>query len=625
MSDREPKLSESVQKVVNPDAVITFFTEEERILNDIAGGSGFTFNRGEGWAINPDTGEATYDPKFFEERGYTPSQALFGAFHELKCHLVETADLMNTSGGQDAYQRLKDRIKDRPRLHIWENCRTDVKGNLAIAQFAPSLAGDIETVYREKLWPEADLTSKPRHLQFMYAVLRQAMIPGEQVIVNQKVTEAIDKLRSVKGKDVIALVTDPSQDPLLALRLSEKYIEPVIEKLYQEDLQDKQDQQQQNGQHSQDQAGSGEPFAGDYQDYEERHPEPMDEEEVEEKIRETKAAQSESARQDAGYEAEHGVNKKDIADYYEEYRRVEPFIEPLRQVFRRIAQERHIVLRHLAALKEEGVMIDPGLVVQTYMDIQAGVANPKTMKDFEGVVVPEHIPGKADIYFVKDLSGSMAGIKAQEQRRGAILEAEALKDGNDLLDEEQLPEQLRLDINTEFVGFGVPGSERVRIYKTLSKGLTERERVELFKGLLELGNIGTNDYDSLVLIEKEIRDRIAQEPSYAEELRCGRRRAAVIVTTDGGSNYAGLTESEARVQTKKKAGNLRELGVAVKAIAFVPTAEDTSNIQEIYGVDHTSICSAVENYPESVRIVLERDILRPLQITSISGNELSDQ
>lgn len=206
------------------ERVQSFFSEEERVLGDIAGGSGFTFKRGDGWAINPDTGEATYDPKFFEEKGYTPSQALFGAFHELRCHLVETADLLNTPEGQQAYERLKAREKERQRLHICENCRTDVKGNLAIMQFAPSLAGDVETVYREKLWPEADLTSKPRHLQFMYAVLRTSMIPDEQVVVDPLVTQALEKLRSVKGKDVIALATDPAQDPLLALRLSEKYI-----------------------------------------------------------------------------------------------------------------------------------------------------------------------------------------------------------------------------------------------------------------------------------------------------------------------------------------------------------------------------------------------------------------
>ncbi|KKT45820.1 MAG: hypothetical protein UW37_C0040G0009 [Candidatus Gottesmanbacteria bacterium GW2011_GWA2_44_17] len=47
-----------------------------------------------------------------------------------------------------------------------------------------------------------------------------------------------------------------------------------------------------------------ESFADDYEDYENRHPEPMDEEEVEKKIKETKEQQSESARQAAGYETE---------------------------------------------------------------------------------------------------------------------------------------------------------------------------------------------------------------------------------------------------------------------------------------------------------------------------------
>jgi hypothetical protein len=601
------------------EAARSFFSEEKKVLGDIAGGSGFTFKRGDGWAINPDTGEATYDPKFFEEKGYTPSQALFGAFHELRCHLVETADLLNTPEGQQAHERLKNREKGKQRIHIWENCRTDVKGNLAIMQFAPSLAGDVETVYKEKLWPEADLTSKPRHLQFMYAVLRTSMIPDEQVVVDPQVTQALERLRSIKGRDVIALATDPAQDPLLALRLSERYIEPVIEELYQQDLKDKKDQQPQSGEGKGQWSGSGEPFEGDYEDYESRHPEPMDEEEVEKKIKETKEHQSTSSRQEAGYEEEHGVSRKDIADYYEEYRQVASQIEPLRQVFRAIVEQRNIILRRMASLKEEGVMIDPGLVVQTYMDVQSGVTNPKTMKDFEGIVVPEDIPGKADIYFVKDLSVSMLGDKDREQRRGAILEAEALKEGDDMLEEEQLPDPLRLDINTAFVGFGVPVNKpndpRVRTFKELSKGLTEKQRLEIFKRMLELGNIGTNDYDALVLIEEEIRQRTVNDSVFAAELKSGKRKVAVIVTTDGGSNYEGLSEPQARAQTNKKAEELRELGVKVKAIAFVPSAGDVGNIQEVYGVEDTTVCSSTDKYPESVRIILEKDVLSPLSIT----------
>lgn len=600
------------------EIIRSFFQDEERILNDIAGGAGFTFKRGEGWAINPETGEATYDPKFFEEKGYTPSQALFGAFHEIKCHLVETSELLNTPRGQEAFARLKDRIKAKPGLHIWENCRTDVKGNHAIIRLAPSLAEDVEAVYREKLWPEKDLTTKPKHLQFMYSILRTAMVPDEEVTVDPKVKEAIKKLRNVKGKDVIALATDPAQDPLLALRLSERYIEPVIEELYQEDLEEKKDQK---GKGEKGQGTPEESFADEYEDYENRHPEPMDEEEIEKKIKETKEQQSESARQAAGYEQEHGVSKKDLADYYEEYRQVEGSLEQLRNVFRRIVEQRKIPIRRLATLKEEGVMIDPGLVTQTYLDVKAGIDNPKTMKDFEGRFIEENIPGKADIYWVYDQSGSMNGEKAVHQRRGAILANEALRECDDTVNEEQLPDPLRLDINTENIGFGVPVKKaddpRVKVYKPLSKGLTEKQRVRIFKNLLELGGIGTNDYDALVLLEKEIRERM-NDASFATELKSGKRKVAVIVTTDGGSNHLGMTAELQRIsrqETHKKVEELRRLGVKVKAIAFVPSADDLSNIQEVYGQDDTAICASIHKYPESIRIVLERDVLEPLSIT----------
>src|ERR1035437_5619434 len=178
----------------------SFFAQEERVLSDIAGGSGFNFRRGDKWAINPETGDATFDPKFFTEKGYTPSQALFAAFHEIRCHLVETSTILSTTEGEKEYARLKQRMK-KERVRIWENCRTDIKGNLAITQFAPAIADDIEQVYREKLWPEQDLTDKPKHLQFMYGGLRKTKVPDEDVVIDPEVTAEIDKLRNVQGKD----------------------------------------------------------------------------------------------------------------------------------------------------------------------------------------------------------------------------------------------------------------------------------------------------------------------------------------------------------------------------------------------------------------------------------------
>ena len=73
------------------EAEASFFAREERILGDIAGGGVFKFRRGNQWAIDPETGEATYDPKFFEDKGHTiiPSASLVPQENvELAVHAV---------------------------------------------------------------------------------------------------------------------------------------------------------------------------------------------------------------------------------------------------------------------------------------------------------------------------------------------------------------------------------------------------------------------------------------------------------------------------------------------------------------------------------------------------------
>lgn len=574
----------------------SFFSNEGRILNDIAGGSVFNFRRGKNWSIDPETGNATYDPKFFEEQGYTPSQALFASFHELRCHLVETAQLLETRQGQREYSRLKSRSRKQKWRHIWDNCRTDAKGNLAIVSFAPSLTEDTRTLYREKLFPETDLTDKPKHLQFMYAVLRQAMLPGEEVVIDPAVQEAIGKLRDVKGRDVIDLATNPRQNPLLALQLSRRYIEPVIEELYTQDLEDKKNESQ-DGESGQGEGAEGEgAFAEDYEDYEKRHPEPFgeDEKELEKKIKETIESQDATSRKRAGYEEEHGVSHKDVASYYQEYKLVEPYIEPLREIFRRIVEQRLIPKEHLESLKEEGIMVDPGLIVQTNIESQVGVENPRTMMDFEGRFIEENIPGKFSLRLVADQSGSMAGEKAVQQRRAAILVMEALKEFSDMLGEENLT--VDLDVETELRSFGYvnqSGTTTTHSYKPLSKELTEQQRIDYFNGLLETPGAHTNDYEAVSDIEKDIKAKMAQDPLYAQELASGKRREIVIVLTDGDSN----DETKLKLNIKK----LREMGVKVVGLGMTKEAQSVSNVYSPDG----RICEEVRDLPTAFKEMLE--------------------
>lgn len=560
----------------------SFFSEETRLLNDLAEGSNFTFKRGNVWAINPDNGEATFDPKFFEDRGYTQAQSLFATLHELRCHLVEVKKIIDQPGGIDAYLRFKERAGQKQRIHIWENCRTDIKGNTEIMRFAPALTPDARRLYKEKLWPETDFTEQPKHLQFMYAILRQNMVPDESVTIDPKVQEAIDKLRNVRGKDVVALSTDPCQNPLFALMLSEKYIEPVIEELYEEDLKNK--NHQGKGQNNNQEA-----FANDYQDYEKRHPEPMEDGGMEEKIKAMSESQSDASRYNAGYEQEYGVNMREVADYFSEYQKVGQYIEPLRQIFHRIVEQRKTPVRRLAALKEEGIMVDPGLVAQTYLDIQSGIQHPKTMKDFEGSFIEENIPGKFLVRLVADQSTSMDGEKAVVQRRSAIVVMEALKEFSDLLDEERPGLKVDLDVQTELSSFGV--NEGIRLYKPLSNELTEQQRINYFKGLLETPG-ETNDYDALAAIELDIQEKTTSEPTYMEELRSGKRRELVIVLSDGKSS------DEDRLNRRLQ--NLRGLGVKVVGLGMT---EDSGAVQKAYAPDGR-ICYDISDLPKSLQDTL---------------------
>ncbi|MFH1074615.1 MAG: hypothetical protein V1752_05965 [Candidatus Firestonebacteria bacterium] len=580
------------------DMSASFFAQEERVLADIAGGSGFNFQRGEKWSINPETGDATFDPKFFTEKGYTPSQALFASMHEIKCHLVEVADLLDTPEGSKEYSRLKQRIK-KQRFRIWENCRTDVKGNLAITEFAPALADDTESLYREKLWPGTDLTDKPKHLQFMYSILRSAMVPTEELTVDPAVTEEIDKLRHVQGKDgktrdVIALATDPHIDPLLALKLSNRYIEPVIDKLFEGDVEEDKGKGKGKGEKGEKGKGKEDPqdaFADDYAEYDEKHPEPFDEKEMEKKIRQVKATQSASSRQQAGYSEEHGVSPEDVASYYNEYQKIEPYIEPLRQIFRKIIEKRQIPIRHLAALKEEGVMIDPGLVTQTYLDVRAGVPNPKTMKDFEGVLVDENIPTSFEVTVVGDRTGSMTeGTKIPEQRRTGVLLMEALKEFSDVA-EEQGPLAPELTIKSEVRSFG-DGPNHTEVLKPLSHTLTERDRIGVFKALGTCDS-GTNNEEVMFgKLYESIQEEARKDQTYLQRIKSGKLRKFVIMLTDG---QVGSYEAT-RNQIKK----LRDLGIVVAGVGIT---EDGRDAVKTYAPDGR-VTKEVSDLPKTLQNLL---------------------
>ena len=465
--------------------------------------------------------------------------------------------------------------------------------NGRVLALLPSLRGETKRLYREKLWPEVDLTGSPKHLQLAYAILREGTLPDEQVVVDDQVRDALNRLQAIEGRsgqtrNVVAMVTNPKTDHLSRMRLIERFIEPELDALYKRDLDE-------DG--SKSEAGSGKgsrggesTFQADYDEYDEKNPQPMSEKEVEKAVRKRKKSiGSEAERQQAGYLKEHGVSEKDVADYRKEYEKIKKYIQPLREIFHQIVEERRIPVRSLSRLGEEGVTLEPGLVGQAYMDIESGVENPKVMRDFEGQEIIEDIPGKFRIRLVGDLSVSMNGEKLKVQRRTIQLVLEALKEFSDLLEENRAALSVDLDIQSEVVTFGT--GDLTGVVKSLSRELTEKQRIEAFKALSKTGG-STNDFDALQIVEDEIKAEAAENPQYLSDLKKNKIREIVIVFSDGDSNNAGLVQNRLEV--------LRGMGVKVVGIGITDGAK---SILSTYAPD-ALVCSNVSQLPKTLQELL---------------------
>ena len=520
-----------------------FFTREGNLIADFSQGLGVTFKQGDGWGVNPDTGEATYDPKFFTEKGYSETQSIFATLHEID-HVKEFTQLRTTEEGKQIYKRRRETAKKERRKHVLENCLLDVADNRRVVGQFPALSQEVTKLYKEKLWADSDFTDKPKHLQLAYAMLRTGMLPDEQVQTDPKVQEAVEGLRHVKGRsgserDIIKIVTDPSLDPLTKIKLIEKYVEPVYEKLFKEDKEEKDQQRKKQGQ---SQKGSGNPeddFASDYDDYDEKSPEAMSPEDIEKAAEIASGGGSDiGGRQSAGYEKEHGVSKKDLADYYAEYKKIEQFIEPMREQFRKIVAERLIPYRKMVGFFDEGVMIEPGLVGQAIADLSRGISDPPIFRDFEGRVKREEVPSVFEATAVLDRSGSMeSGGRKEEQRRAAILLMEALREFMET--PEVRDNLLNPDLKTlsEIRSFG--GTNENVLVKPLSSELTEKQRVEVFKTIGTCPGGSTEDYISLGQIIDEMKQRDKSIPGYLENVKTSAIKKLVIVFSDGASSNEG--------------------------------------------------------------------------------------
>lgn len=118
------------------------------------------------------------------------------------------------------------------------NCLRDVYVNRRTLQHMPGMTDTMRQLYATKLFPSHNLMDCPRHLQFVYALLRESMMPGEQCIVDPEVRKLVDSQASKdRFTQMIPMEDGVSIHKSLQQRLTyiQTYIEPLYTYLYQND------------------------------------------------------------------------------------------------------------------------------------------------------------------------------------------------------------------------------------------------------------------------------------------------------------------------------------------------------------------------------------------------------
>lgn len=597
--------------------------ENERIIADYAQNSGLIFRRGKGWAIKMQTGEATYDPKFFSDKGYSSAESMWATCHEVEHFRDWRRD-------PEIYAKLFGRMKTRRRIHLLYNCLDDIMVNRNVDKRFPSHQETKKYLYQEKLFPGTDYLDKPKHLQFAYAALREKMLPEELMALDPEVRKEIENLKNIDGKgtDLIDIVSNPEAKPKDRFSLIEEYIEPIYEKFFQEDVAKRraQEEEKEKGEGEEGEEGeeSGEPtdaeakageegkkgkpkkttpaedyFADDYDDFEDKSPEAMPDKDIKDELdkfikqkKEDEKSPEEIAKEQ--FKKQHGVTYEDMQRYRQNYEKIRDYIEPLREIFARIISTRKEIKRRLKERTDQGVIMDPSLISQAYIDAQSGVMDSRTQLKVKKIEYDEHKPNDFEFSLVCDLSGSMSenspGGKSYEQRLCAILIMEALDEFEEKLKSEREDKTLDLHVLTEVRGFG-EGDEEL---KPLSDTIGYKARVEMNKRLGNCDGGSTKDYKSLAKIGESVSDEIKLK------IEKNDLKKVVLLITDGGSDDVD------RAKAEKNA--LSGDGVIIKAIQIGQVgAEDKAKFAKVWQKPEKDgyACKGVSQLVATVEKLLE--------------------
>lgn len=511
------------------------------------------------------------------KKGFDDKKTAFAVCHEIE-HFLEKKAMIKEKGGGEEFSRYLDKISKSRAYKLLDNCVADIRENRSVVEkTSKDFRGIEEKMYREDLFSDTDFRKAPMHIQFAQAILREQILPDEKCVVVDEVRAKLDELDSVVNKNKVKLLdamTDSSVPMSLRLKLLDEYVVPMMEDLKQKDLEE--EKEKKNGGKGSDgknegKSGEGKPldpnevFKDAYEKAEKCTLGSVPHEVEEKALKEWKEEQKKNSveAREEEYAKSLGVSKKALDEYRSINKTLQSVVNPetnqsvveeLHELFSRIIAKRKKKWIVPESPREEGDTLDDP--VGAFVEGMRGNFTPKVWEEHEIKEYRGNRCGEVEISFVCDGSGSMNdgdGAKRKEQQKAMVLAMEALKDFNDMVEEEQSALVEPIDIKTEVYKFQGKESDSTPL-KQMGKELSERDRITICGDLSQTPGSTTEDFIPLETIDGGIL------PETNGRMREGELKKIVIVMTDG--------ESGGKERVKRALKSLREKGVVVVGVGI---------------------------------------------------------
>jgi hypothetical protein len=636
-----------------------------RFFITYAGDVSLSFRLGAKFFIDLEHGQVNIDARWFEKRGYSIEQIRWAILHELT-HFLDLAndpegmmkhfdyifeqakktgtqmmDKWETTCGDNDTEFLAGIKEQQPTSkkhphktmntveraayeihHRFYNICDDIWDNSRVARKAPAYevggagAQEVNRLYREKLFTNNDYRGQPRHMQFTDTLIREEMIPGETVLVDQEVAEALKRPIMFQGKqhtakEIINRFIKPrsGQDTKASQRyfVLKMTLEPIFAELLAKDLADwepklsEQTEQKQGSEKSNEDAGQEgnpvNPFGSQYKEFAKNNPDQFGDDEAqdwldkhvddkkqaaakkeradkdEKKTAVEKAKEAQSALDTAWCE-QHGIPQQKLVEYQKIETEVAPYLEELSALWQQIVYgsgrelERdttghyktgsELDIPHLIDVYPGVVSEHPNVATQTAQEARAMLR-----ADFKEKIVEK--PELIRVRLVGDRSGSMDAKKTHILQQCFILLLSSLREFNTYLNLTRSQTKSKLRVDTEGWIFGNTASQ----IKRLNGGEpTEDEQVEIVKQFARLSETLGSTYDHTAL--QAIRESFTDND--VAQISKGKIMDITIEVTDGGSSNEAAS--------RQAVDTLDSLGEIIRAFQIGKTNEEENTAFE---------------------------------------------